>query len=719
MEKTYDPKEVEKTWYAHWERNGYFASELDSKKEPYSLLMPPPNLTGQPHIGHTLQHTLLDIIARFKRMQGYDVLLLPGVDHAGIQFQGTLERILEKEGTAREKLGHEKFLERAWRFKEEVYNTYHDVWKVTGISADWSREVFTLDEKPSHAVFEAFKRFFEEGRMYKGAYLVQWCPRCKTAIENVEMEYEEKTETLYFVRYAIAGNGSFITIATARPETIYADSAVAIYPNHPMFHKFAGQSALNPLTQTLLPIIVDKRVDKEFGTGALKITPGHDPLDFEIGMDHHLPILHAVNKEGMMTELAHDVAGLPTRKARAKVVQKLQSLGAIEKTESYRHAVPICERCKSIVEPLISEEYFIKMKELADSAIAVIRSGMIAFAPKTYEPILTDWLKSVRDWCISRDLWWGHRIPVWFCRVCNPGHTLDANGVALFEKTPNAPCKACGTRVWERETKVLDTWFSSGLWPFSTLGWPDKNPGFVRYYPWDFEISGGEIKYLWIARMIMLAKHFTNTIPWKHMYFHGMMRDLKGRKFSKSLGNGVDPLALINQYGADATRMALATYAVPGRDQRMSPQTAALRTRGYRNFGNKLWNIARYTLASDVPHMKGKPKKRHPVHSDDKAILAALAATIRSVTASLDCFRFEQATKALYNFTWRDLADTYIEKSKARRVEAQPMILFVLNATVRLLHPFMPFITEEIWQRLPHKPTPSIMIAPWPKEGDS
>lgn len=717
MEKCYQPKDTEPQLYHFWEQQGLFAAHPRSQKPPYSLLMPPPNLTGQPHIGHAMQHTVLDILARFKRMQGYDVLLLPGVDHAGIQFQATLERTLSKEGLKRATLTREQFLKRAWQFKEEVYNAYHDVWKVTGISADWKREVFTLDPKPSRAVFEAFNRLFDEGLIYKGAYIVQWCPRCETAIEDVEMEYEERHEKLFFVSYEIPDKNEKITVATTRPETIFADTAIAVYPTHPRYHKLIGSLAINPLTKTRLPIIADTRIDTRFGTGAVKITPAHDPLDFAIGKDHHLPTLSAVDKTGRMTEIAGSLAGMKALDARQKAHAALKELGALVKTEDYTHAVPVCERCRSVVEPLISEEYFIKMATLGKQGVSVLRSGAINFQPPAYRTLLTDWLNSLHDWCISRDLWWGHRIPVWFCTSCNPNHELSPNkGVMVSERTPNLPCAYCKNphAQWEQEPKVLDTWFSSGLWPLSTLGWPDHTQELSRYFPWDFEISAGEIKYLWIARMVALAKHFIDQMPWKNMYFHGMMRDLQGRKFSKSLGNGVDPLVLINQHGTDAFRMAMASYALPGRDQRMSPQTAGERAKSFRNFANKLWNIARFVLMYEH---KGTHKKRtyESIHKDDRQILAQLKKTDGAVTKALEQYRFADATHTLYEFVWHAFADVYIEKTKTRRADAQPTLLLVLSTIVRLLHPFMPFVTEELWQRLPNKTTVSIMTAPWPE----
>ncbi|MBI4036521.1 valine--tRNA ligase [Candidatus Daviesbacteria bacterium] len=706
MDKQYSHSQVEEKWYQFWEDQGFFKANPDSLSPPYGLLVPPPNLTGDLHLGHAMQHSIMDAIARFKRMQGYDVLLLPGVDHAGIAFESTLDKILSKEGLYKQKLGRDKWLARAWKFKDKVYQSFHRTWTVFGLSADWDREVFTLEEKVQKAVLEEFKTFWDQDLLYKGAYIVQWCPKCNTAIEDVEMEYDERKEKLYFIKYKIVGTDEYISIATARPETIAADVAIAIYPRHPQYAKFLGKKAKNPFTNTEIPVIEDKRVEKGFGTGALKITPGHDLLDFEIGKDHNLPILHVVGKDGRITDLDPNLTGLKIMEAREKAVQVLKD--KIEKTEKYTHSVPVCERCKTTIEPLISEEWFVKMKPLADKALKNI--GKINFAPKNYLKILSNWIKEVHNWSISRSLWWGHRIPVWYCGKCNPNHLVgkDKDMVISLDE-PGKNCQTCSQKHWVQESQVLDTWFSSGLWPLSTLGWPSDTAELKKYYPWDFEITAPEIKYLWIARMIMLGVWFKDEVPFKNMFFHGMLRDLQGRKFSKSLGNGIDPNELRAQWGTDATRMALYTYAIPGRDGRASRETMDERAKNFRNFTTKLWNIAKFIIEHNNIDTAVSIMK----HSDDQWIMDELNKTIKSVTKNLEEFKLHLAAETLYEFIWHKFADIYIEKSKERRSEAQPTLEYVFRTCLELLHPFMPFITEELWQRLPHTGK-SIMVTQWP-----
>lgn len=710
MDKVYDQTKVEEKWYKFWGENGFFAANPDSDKKPFSLLMPPPNLTGDPHLGHAMQHAILDALARFKRMQGLDVLLLPGVDHAGIQFEGTLNKRLEKEGLSKYTLTREQWLEKAWELKTQVYKSFHSTWSIFGISADWPKEVFTLEEKVQKAVLEEFKTFWEQDLLYKGAYIVQWCPKDQTAIEDLEMEYEAKTEKLYFVKYLIEDTDEYLVIATARPETIAADVAIAIYPNHPKFSKYLGKQVTNPFTQTKIPVIEDNRVEKEFGTGALKITPGHDLLDYEIGKTYNLPILHAISKDGRVTELDPNLKGLKISEARVKAAEKLQDLNLIEKIEDYTHSVPVCERCKTTVEPLISEEWFVKMGPLAKKALKNI--DKINFAPESYKQVLSEWIEKIHDWSISRSLWWGHRIPVWYCQRCNSGKEVgkDKDMVISLEK-PNKNCQTCNQKNWIQDEQVLDTWFSSGLWPMATLGWPESNKELDRYFPWSFEISAPEIRYLWIARMIMLSLWLNDAIPFKNMFFHGTIRDLQGRKMSKSLGNGVDPKEVINQWGTDAVRMALYSYSAPGRDGKTSRQVIDERCKNYRNFGTKLRNICRFII--DL-RPEGAALEFNPAHPDDKEIVKNLNQAIKEVTRSIEEFNLHLATENLYSFIWHELADKYIEKTKERRGEAQPVLEYVFKTSLELLHPFMPFITEELWQRLPHQGK-SIMVAKWPE----
>ncbi len=699
---------TEEQWYQFWEEKGLFKANPTSSKKPYSLLMPPPNLTGGLHLGHAMQHAIMDAIARFKRMEGYDVLLLPGVDHAGIQFEGTLNKALEKEGLSKYKLGREEWMKRAWQFKDEVYTSFHDTWTVFGLSADWSREVFTLDPKVQEAVAHEFKTFWEQDLLYKGAYIVQWCPKCGTAIEDVEMEYLEKKEKLYFVNYTIVDSDEVITVATARPETIAADVAIAIYPGHPKFKDLVGKKARNPFTGTEIPVIEDKRVEKDFGTGALKITPGHDLLDYEIGKDNGLPILHAVGKDGKITDIDNDLVGLKVLEAREKAAEKLREMGLIAKEEEYTHSVPVCERCKTTVEPLISEEWFVKMKDIASKALNNI--DRIHFVPENYNSVLSQWLKHIHDWSISRSLWWGHQIPVWYCQKCNPNHIVGKDrDMVISLKEPEQTCQTCGEKHWVQDEQVLDTWFSSGMWPLVTLGWPEQTAELKRYYPFDFEITAPEIKFMWIVRMIMLGLWFNDDIPFKNMFFHGMIRDLQGRKFSKSLGNGIDPNELRAQWGTDATRMALYTYSAPGRDGKANRQTMDERCKNFRNFATKLKNITRFVVElcpeDAATEISG--------HADDKAILEKLDQTIKDTTRHIENFDLHLAVETLYEFVWHQFADIYIEQTKSRRAEAQPTLEKVLKSSLELLHPFMPFTTEELWQKLDHEEE-SIMLAEYP-----
>lgn len=698
---------TEEKWYKFWEEKGFFKADPSSSKKPYSILMPPPNLTGELHLGHAMQHSILDAIARFKRMQGLDVLLLPGVDHAGIQFEGTLDRELSKKGLSKRKLGREEWLKKAWEFKDEMYKSFHNTWTVFGISADWSREVFTLEEKVQKAVFEEFKSFWEQDLLYKGAYIVQWCPKCGTAIEDIEMEYQKRKEKLYYLKYGP------LTLATARPETKFGDTAMAVNPKDKRYKDFVGKEfEIETLSgKRKMKVIADEAVDPKFGTGVIKVTPGHSFADYEIGKRYDLPIVNVINKEGRLTEIAGKYAGMKVLEAREAMTPELREKGILLKEEEYVHSVPVCERCKTVVEPIISEEWFVKMKPLAQKALK--NMDKIDFYPKNYKKIISDWLKEIHDWSISRSLWWGHQIPVWYCSVCNPQKAVDKDKdmVVSFEK-PSFNCKTCGKHEWVQDKQVLDTWFSSGMWPLATLGFPNQTIELKRYFPWSFEISAPEIRYLWIARIIMLSLWFADEIPFKNMFFHGMLRDLLGRKFSKSLGNGIDPNQLRTQWGTDATRMALYTYSIPGRDGRASKQTMDERCKNFRNFGTKLRNITRFIIDLK-PNSPNHPKSLKNDHLDDKEIIEKLNKTIKSVTKNLDSFNLHLAIEEIYEFVWHEFADIYIEKSKKRREEAQPALEHVLLTCLKLLQPFMPFLTEELYQGMPnHKE--SIMLDTWP-----
>jgi len=758
--------ETEKNIYDFWEKSDFFRADPLSKKKPYSILTPPPNLTGELHLGHAMQHSILDALARFKRLQGFDVLLLPGVDHAGILFEATLNRDLSKQNLSKEKLGREEWLKRAWKFKEEVYKSVSSTWRFMGLSADWSREVFTLDPGPQKAVFEEFKTYFERGLIYKGPYIVLWCPKCNTAIEDVEMEYEEREEKLYFIKYFVAqhprtgkSGSDFIEVATTRPETIFADVAIAVHPNDERYKKYWGingkvhrpnflEPAKSPVSGELR-IVRDKRVDPKFGSGALKITPGHDLLDYEIGKDNKLPIITVVDKDGRLNEVAGIYAGMKVMEARQAIVKKLEEQNLLSRPpQDYVHNVAVCERCKSVVEPLISEEWFVKVDELAKGAIKVIKTNKIKFLPKNYAKILTDWLSNIHDWCISRSLWWGHRIPIWYKKGTpksgisfssdqmvkdKPARMLQAGEVIISLESPGPE--------YEQDEQVLDTWFSSGLWPLSTLGWPfdsaqdkpsDKKPGLdpqlAKYYPWDFELTAPEIKFLWIARMIMIGQYFIGDVPFKTMFFHGMLRDLKGRKFSKSLGNGIEPTYLIDKWGVDATRMALYTYSIPGRDGRVSREILDERGKNFRNFGTKIRNVAKFILElkpmdNVILSENEESKKRDPSfltqddskteQADDKWIKAQLDETVKLVTKNFEEIKLHLASEQIYDFIWHKFADVYIENSKKRRAQAQPVLEYVLKTCLIILHPFMPFVTEEIYQKFDKKEK-SIMLENWP-----
>ena len=710
----------QKEIYDFWENEKLFRANPSSNKKPYSLLIPPHNLTGELHLGHAMQHAILDAVARFKRLQGFDVLLLPGVDHAGIQFEATLDRKLKKKNISKEKLGREKWLEEAWKFKSEVYKSVSKTWRFLGLSADWSHEVFTLDEGPRRAVFEEFKTYFEKGLIYKGPYIVQWCPKCNTAIEDVELEYEERKEKLYFLKYGP------LTLATARPETKFGDTAMAVNPKDKRYKEYVGKVfTIETLTgNRKMKVVADSAVDPKFGTGVIKVTPGHDFVDYEIGKRHNLPILQAINKDGRLTDLAGKYEGMKVMEAREKMLPELKEKGILIKTEDYTHNVAVCERCKSIIEPLISEEWFVKVKDLAKGAISVINEDAINFLPKNYKKILVVWLKDLHDWCISRTLWWGHRIPVWYPST----RSARSGQVAEMKVSLESPGKG-----WVQDEQVLDTWFSSGLWPMSTLGWGDQSQSgkskwkeLVKYFPWDFEISAPEIKYLWIGRMIMISKYFTNTIPFKVMFFHGMLRDLQGRKFSKSLGNGVDPNYLIDQWGVDATRMALYTYSIPGRDGRVSKDLLDERGKNFRNFETKLRNISRFILElkpdsnvilSDSEESRDPSSRTQDDNKENfgnKWIMDELSKTSQKVTKNLEQLELHLAVDEIYNFVWHQFADKYIESSKNRRVEAQPTLEHILKQVLILLHPFMPFLTEEIYQKFGVK-RKSIMLEDFPQ----
>lgn len=692
-------EEFEKKIYDFWITKNFFSANLKSEKKSFGLLIPPPNLTGELHLGHALQHSILDVIARYKRLLGFEVLLLPGVDHAGIQFEGTFDKVLAKKDLSKRNLNREEWLKMAFEYKADVYKSVSKSWRLMGISADWSKEVFTLDPAAQKAVYFQFKSFYDKGFIYKGPYIVQWCPKCNTAIEDVEIEYETRREKLYFLKYGP------LTLATSRPETKFGDTAMAVNPKDKRYKEVVGKSfEIDTLNgKKMMSVVADNAVDMDFGTGVIKVTPAHDFADYEIGKRHGLPIVQVINKDGRLTDAAGKYSGLKVLEAREAMIGELKEKGILVKEEEYVHNVAVCERCRSIVEPLISEEWFVKVGHLANGAIDSIKKNEVNFLPTSFRKVIVDWLENMHDWCISRSLWWGHRIPVWY----------KDGEIKVSDVSPGDG--------WSQDEQVLDTWFSSGLWPLITLGWPEEGQElktseksqslFDKYYPWDFEISAPEIKFLWIARMIMLGVYFTGKAPFKKMFFHGTLRDLEGRKFSKSLGNGIDPVYLIEKWGVDATRMALYTYSVPGRDGKVSKQIFDERCKNFRNFATKLRNVTHFVIDLAPEDSSKELSFKHP---DDLKIRNDLEFLVTSIKNHMETLSLHLAVDDLYNFVWHRFADEYLEKTKSRRAEAQPVLEHILKSLLILLHPFMPFVTEEQYLRF-KKARESIMLESFPE----
>ena len=703
----YDPSQVESRWYAEWEQRGYFGADPSSPKKPFSIVIPPPNVTGSLHYGHALVNTLQDVLVRYKRMDGYNALWVPGTDHASIAVHVILERQLDAEETSRHALGREAFLERAWRWKEESGGTIIRQLKRLGASADWTRERFTMDEGLSRAVREAFVRLYEEGLIYRDDYIVNWCPRCQTVLSDIEVEREERDAEFVYIKYGP------LTLGTVRPETKLGDTGLAVHPKDRRYRKYVGQTLEVPSVEGSIRIrvVADEAVDPKFGTGVIKVTPGHDPTDFEIGRRHGLPVRTVIGFDGRMTELAGKYAGLDRFECRKRIVEDLQALGLIERIEPYRHAVGLCYRCKSVVEPLVSKQWYLNVKPLAEAAVKAVRSRRMRILPRAWSKTYFHWMDNIRPWCISRQLWWGHRIPAWYC---------DKDGSTHVSRTDLSACPQCGGPL-RQDPDVLDTWFSSGLWPFSTLGWPDATPALARFYPTTVLVTGYDILFFWVARMAMLGLHLMGDVPFRDVYLNTLVRDAEGQKMSKSKGNVVDPLGVMDRFGTDAFRFTLVSIAVSGvRDVRISEE----RIEGYRNFANKIWNAARLVLAN-LDGYDPKLARRAAPTVADRWIRSRLAATVRSVRRSLDAYRFSDAASAVYQFLWAEFCDWYLEIAKRSlyqaedpraRAATQRTLVETLETTLRLLHPFMPFISEEIWQRLPHE-GPSIMIAPFPKAG--
>ena len=710
--KVYDPKEFEKKWYKYWEDNKLFHAEVEADKKPYSIVIPPPNVTGQLHMGHALDNTLQDILIRWRRMQGYNTLWMPGCDHAGIATQAKVEGALREEGTTRYELGREKFLERVWQWKEKFGSRIMSQLRGLGSSCDWDRERFTMDEGCSRAVREVFVSLYEKGLIYQGTRITNWCPDCNTALSDIEVEHETEAGHLWHIRYEVDGEpGSFVEIATTRPETMLGDTGVAVHPDDDRYKAFVGKMLVLPIVGRKIPVFADEYVDPQFGTGAVKVTPAHDPNDFEMGLRHNLEQIKVIANNGKMADGTGKYAGMDRYDCRKVLVNDLKELGALVSVEEHEHAVGHCSRCNSTIEPLVSKQWFVKMESLAKPGIEAVKDGSIQFVPERFTKIYCNWLENIRDWCISRQLWWGHRIPAWYCDDC---------GETTVSRDDIDTCPKCGGKHIHQDEDVLDTWFSSGLWPFETMGWPEDTAELKQFYPTSVLVTGYDIIFFWVARMVMMGLEFGKDIPFRHVFIHGLVRDSQGRKMSKSLGNGIDPLEVVDKYGADTLRFMLITGNTPGNDMRFYWE----RVEAARNFANKLWNASRFMLMN----LEGFDDSFVPEKADytlaDHWILSRYAKTVAQVTENLEKFELGEAGRTIYDFIWSELCDWYIELCKARlydkenerpRRTAQYVLAYVLEHTLRLLHPFMPFITEEIWQHIPHEGK-SVMIAEWPAD---
>ena len=712
LAKTYDPQEVEDRTYRFWLENKYFHAVRDPQKKPYTIVIPPPNITGQLHMGHALDETLQDILIRWRRMQGYCALWIPGTDHASIATEAKIVEAMRKEGITKEQIGREAFLERAWDWKKKYGGRIVEQLKKLGSSCDWDRERFTLDEGCSKAVREVFVRLYEKGLIYRGKRIINWCPHCKTSISDAEVEFEERDGFFWHLRYPFKDGSGYLELATTRPETMLGDTAVAVHPEDERYKDLVGKTLILPLVGREIPVIADEYVERDFGTGVVKITPAHDPNDFEVGLRHNLEVINVMNDDGSINENGGKYAGMPGLEARKQIVAELKEQGFLVRVEPIKHNVGSCYRCGTIVEPRVSKQWFVKMKPLAEPAIEAVRSGKTQFIPDRYAKIYYHWMENIRDWCISRQLWWGHRIPAWYCQDC--GETVVAR------ETPHT-CPKCGGTHLKQDPDTLDTWFSSALWPFSTLGWPDKTPDLDYFYPTDTLVTGYDIIFFWVARMIFSGVEQMGETPFHTVLIHGLVRDEQGRKMSKSLGNGIDPLKVIDKFGADALRFTLATGNSPGNDMRYSQD----KVEASRNFANKIWNAARFILMNleghDVPN--SLPEELTPA---DKWIVDSFNRTAKEVTENLEHFELGIAVQKLYDFLWDEFCDWYIEISKISLNSdnekaaqgARQVLVWVMSSTMQLLHPFMPFITEEIWQALPHSGE-SIMISHWPEYSES
>lgn len=745
LDKTYDPKAVEARWSQVWQQQGYFHASPTHPGEPYCIVIPPPNVTGSLHVGHALNHSIQDILIRWRRMQGRNVLWLPGTDHAGIATQNVVEKQLMAEGVSRESLGRERFIERVWQWKTASGDTIIRQQKRLGESCDWDRLRFTMDEGLSKAVLEVFVRLYEDKLIYRGERLINWCPRCMTALSDIEVEHEDVKGKLYSIDYPLEQDSTIrLTVATTRPETMFGDTAVAVHPDDPRYNRFIGQRVRLPLTHRLIPIVGDAiLVDPEFGTGAVKITPAHDFNDFEAGERHGLPRLAIFDHQALLDPQGLKIAGvdqavieavatLPAIKARPKIEQLLKERALLTKVDDHKMAIGKCYRCKTVVEPYLSPQWFVKIKPLAEPAIQAVEAGRIRIIPEGWTNNYLGWMRDIKDWCISRQIWWGHQIPAWYCCHCNkeliiegaattasatraPRLTILQGAIPIVGKTAPSICPGCGGRKFIQEPDVLDTWFSSALWPFSTLGWPEQTPDLKTYYPTSTLVTGLDILFFWVARMIMMGLKFMGDVPFRDVYVHALVRDAEGQKMSKSKGNVIDPLHVMEQFGTDALRFTLASMASPGRDIKLAEE----RIEGYRNFANKIWNAARFSLINlDGPRTAIAPAERT---FPDRWILSRLNHTIQIVTSELEAYRFDRAANALYQFIWHEYCDWYLEliKPTLQHLDSpdapgtRQTLVDTLETTMRLLHPFMPFLTEEIWQTLPHQGE-SIVIQNYP-----
>ena len=708
LAKAYEPQEVEGRIYDFWMQGGYFHAEVDPKKKPYTIVIPPPNITGQLHMGHAWDETLQDILIRWKRMQGYSALWLPGTDHASIATEAKIVEAMREEGLSKEDLGREAFLERAWAWKDKFGGRILEQLKLLGSSCDWDRLRFTMDEGCSKAVRHVFVKLYEEGLIYRGERIINWCPHCKTAISDAEVIFEEQQGSFWHLRYPLADGSGYIQLATTRPETMLGDTAVAVHPEDERYKHLVGKNVILPLVNKEIPIVADEYVEMDFGTGVVKITPAHDPNDFEVGRRHNLPVINVMNEDGSINENGGKYAGLSGMEARKQIVKDLEEGGYLIKVEPLKHNVGTCQRCHTVVEPRVSTQWFVKMEPLAKPAIDVVKDGTIRFIPERLEKTYYNWMENIKDWCISRQLWWGHRIPAWYCEDC---------GETIVSEMNVDTCPKCGGKHIHQDEDTLDTWFSSALWPFSTLGWPDETEELKYFYPTDTLVTGYDIIFFWVARMIFSGLKHMDKAPFNTVLFHGLLRDSQGRKMSKSLGNGIDPVDVINQYGADALRFTLVTGNSPGNDARYSDEKVA----ASRNFANKIWNAARF-IHMNIDGHNVPCALPETLSLEDQWIVSRFNTVTKEVTENLDKFELGMAVSKLYDFIWDDFCDWYIELAKrpltgggeAAAQNTRQVLVWVLTNTLALLHPFMPFVTEEIWQSLPHQGE-ALIVAPWPE----